>query len=289
MIKISNLLSAFQERCGVNRPVDGEGRKRPVVSFGKADRGCRRQGFTMVELMMAMTFVAILIVAITVLVMNIQGIYRRGLATREVNATSRSIVDDITRAIAGAPATDDSAHSVEFINGSRVEGGVFCTGFYSYVWKQADFMNAGAVQVGSSKDFRLLKVRDVGRSLCKPASLGLSSCPESNGKLLCPVSGSPNLSAPDAVELISSGGIDLALFDFDIFKPAKSNITGQVFYAGSFILGTPRGANTLLGGIVSAEVCQPPVTSPDIAFDFQYCSINKFNFAASSLGAIGEG
>jgi prepilin-type N-terminal cleavage/methylation domain-containing protein len=264
-----------------------------MINFRKFAKS--KKGFTMVELMMAMTFVAILVVAITVLVMNIQGIYRRGVAMREVNSTSRSIVDDITRAIAGAPSTADTAHAVEFINGTRVEGGVFCSGFYSYIWKQADFLwnagdntGGGAVAVNGSKDFRLLKARDVGRHLCQPSSLGLSSCPNNAGKLLCPVAGSPNLSATETVELISTGGLELALFDFDIFNPAKSNITGQVFYAGSFILGTPRGAN-VLGGLVSAEVCDAPNTSGDSAFDFQYCSINKFNFAASSLGAVGEG
>jgi hypothetical protein len=246
--------------------------------------------------MLAMTFVSILIIGITVLVMNIQGIYRRGIATREVNSTSRSVVDDITRAIASAPTTSANVpHAVEFINGSRVEGGVFCTGFYSYIWKQADFLwdnssssGGGAVQVNGSKDYRLLKARDVGRELCQPSAIGASTCPNNNGKLLCPVAGSPNLTATDTTELISSGGLELALFDFDIFKPAKSNITDQVFYAGSFILGTPRGAN-VLGGLVSAEVCEPPSTTADAVLDFQYCSINKFNFAASSLGTVGEG
>ncbi|MCL2038719.1 type II secretion system GspH family protein [Candidatus Saccharibacteria bacterium] len=258
----------------------------------------KRRGFTILELLFAMTFTAILVVSITVLVMNIQGIYRRGLALRQVNATSRSVVDDITRAIASAPAVSDTAYAIDFINGTSTEGGVFCTGFYSYVWKQADFLwqpgsatGGGAVSVNGDKDYRLLKVRDVGRTLCRPAALGLSSCPTLGGtdRLRCPVSGTHNLTAASSeppVELISSGGLEIALFSFDIFQPAVSSITGQVFYSGSFILGTPRGAN-IQGGLVSTEVCQPPGEA-DI-FDFQYCSINKFNFAASSIGSIGEG
>ncbi|MCL2002137.1 type II secretion system GspH family protein [Candidatus Saccharibacteria bacterium] len=246
------------------------------------------KGFTMIELMFAMTFVAILIIAIAVLVMNIQSIYRRGLAVREVNATSRSLVDDITRAIAGAPAVGAGSHSVEFISGSRIEGGVFCTGFYSYVWKQAEFLRGGNIRVNGSNDYRLIKARDVGRSLCRRLNLegfGGLDCDDEASPISCTVTGSSDLMASETTELISSGGLEIALFSFNIFQPAQSGITGQVFYAGSFILGTPRGAD-VTGGIVSSEACQPPNKAE--AFDFQYCSINKFNFAASSLGAIGD-
>ncbi|MCL2371286.1 type II secretion system GspH family protein [Candidatus Saccharibacteria bacterium] len=263
-------------------------------------RGFKKKGFTIVELLLAMTFVAILLVAITVLVMNIQGIYRRGIAMREVNATSRSIIDDITRAISSAPSfSEGGSHAVTFRNGANTEGGTFCTGFYSYIWRHANFVPRlgsaqGAVQFDGSRDYRLIKIRDVGRRLCNQAALnGVSgmSC-NSNPHMTCNVTGSPNItlaafSLSDPVEMISSGGLELALFSFDIFEPARSSVTGQVFYAGSFVLGTPRGASAAaMGGLVSASVCTPPAQAVD--FNFQYCSINKFNFAASSLGAIGE-
>jgi type II secretory pathway pseudopilin PulG len=261
----------------------------------------RKKGFTLIELMLAMTFVAILIIAIAILVMNIQGIYRRGIAMREVNATSRSIIDDITRAIHSAPVVaEDSHHAVEFINSGRVEGGIFCTGFYSYIWRQADFLTnsplTGSVRVNNSPDYRLLKMRDVGRRLCDrdllTSSAGLTC--NNASRLTCQVGGINNLAPAifgfsNQVELISSGGMELALFSFDIFEPARSNITGHVFYAGSFILGTPRGARTdASGALFSTDACHPPVDTAVDKFDFQYCSINKFNFAASSLGAIEE-
>jgi len=258
-----------------------------------------KKGFTLIELMLAMAFVSILIIAIAILVMNIQGIYRRGIAMREVNSTSRAIVDDLTRSINSAPAVVAGTHAVRFTNGARIEGGAFCTGFYSYVWRQADFLLngpfTGGVRINDSQDYRLLKMRDVGRLLCNPTNLqnaGLSGCNVTGGRLTCPVSGIHNLTSAAfgfgaPVELISSGGMELALFDFDVFEPARSGVTGHVFYSGSFILGTPRGARTdASGALFSTDVCQPPADAD--RFDFQYCSINKFNFAASSLGAIGE-
>jgi hypothetical protein len=249
--------------------------------------------------MMAMAFVSILIVAITVLVMNIQGLYRRGLSMREVNSTARSVVDDITRAITSAPSVSaTSVHSVEFRRNGNVEGGTFCTGFYSYVWKQAEHLASNTdpnrrspVQVNGNSNYRLMKASDRGRQLCDPGYLGMrgiSSC-AGTGKLICNnMSGAPNLAATDAVELISSASLELGLFSFDIFPPARTGVTGQVFYAGSFILGTSRGANAVAGGgIIRSETCTPP-SDVDALLDFQYCSINKFNFAASSVGAIPE-
>lgn len=58
-----------------------------------------KQGFTIVELMLAMTFVATLLISIAVVTINIVTIYQRGLALKAVNNVGRSLVEELTTSI----------------------------------------------------------------------------------------------------------------------------------------------------------------------------------------------
>jgi hypothetical protein len=200
---------------------------------------------------------------------------------------------------------------------SHADGGVVCAGNYSYVWKHADRLynslsdgsNGNAPAIGDtgslmvrftetdawSPVFRLVKFRDANRAACLvDASTGL-----------LPTQFGPSAAGySEFLELITNNEMDLALYDFKAFQPATSAATGQVFYGFSFVLGTIRGVNNGgSGGIVPNEGCVPPQarvndpSNPDeptnereqLGFDFDYCSVNKFNFAARASGAITGG
>lgn len=119
------------------------------------------KAFTITELMLAMAFLATMLIGISALVVRVSNIYQKGLALRNVNSIGREIVSDLTRTINGSrisgldinptvvsgevkTAQINDALSQYFVElkdddndteGGRQLGGVFCTGSYSYIWK----------------------------------------------------------------------------------------------------------------------------------------------------------
>jgi hypothetical protein len=156
-----------------------------------------KTGFTIIELMLAMSFLAVLLVVIAILVIRIVGIYQKGLSIRAVNSTGRAIIDDITRTIGGSPIVnvnpfdppDSEASRLTktyfFTNTANIDGttqttgGAFCTGSFTYIFNTAaalkepdrphtityNYKNSGGTQI-STNDFRLIKVPDSGRQIC---------------------------------------------------------------------------------------------------------------------------
>lgn len=131
-----------------------------------------KKGFTLVELSFALVFIAILLVVIAWLTIHITTTYEKGLTMKAVNATSKELIDDFSRAIATSPARSveslcsrysaypdersacisDNARKFFYqqrygtvkINGEKEQvpvNGVFCTGRYSYIWNTAYALN----------------------------------------------------------------------------------------------------------------------------------------------------
>lgn len=126
-----------------------------------------KSGFTMVEFSLALAFISLLLIGISVIASNIITIYQKGLAIKAVGSVGRGLVEEFTTAINSAPSVDTASlcsshiknsagkstceqeHANNFIfqhklghrtapgseTSSNVQfGGVFCTGNYSYVW-----------------------------------------------------------------------------------------------------------------------------------------------------------
>ena len=130
-----------------------------------------KKGFTLVELSLALVFIAILLLVIAWLTVHITTTYEKGLTMKAVNATSKELIDDMSRAIATSPArsvaslcsskytgsayndcVSDSARKFSYqqrygtvrINGVATQvpvNGAFCTGRYSYIWNTAYALN----------------------------------------------------------------------------------------------------------------------------------------------------
>ena len=117
-----------------------------------------RKGFTIIEFLLAMTFLATMMIGIAALVIRITNIYQKGLSLRGVNSTGREIISDLTRVINGSrvnvdinPVPTGTEIGLDLIKKTRADyfietqdsngrqlGGVFCTGSYSYVWNTAE-------------------------------------------------------------------------------------------------------------------------------------------------------
>lgn len=108
-------------------------------------------GFTLVELMLGTAFVGSLLVLVAIIIIQIMGLYNKGLTLKEVNEVSRVVVRDMQQSINGADFfklqyidtvshTPTYAKTLQKASTNTVDyyandaGGRLCTGSYSYIW-----------------------------------------------------------------------------------------------------------------------------------------------------------
>lgn len=117
-------------------------------------KNTNNQGFTLIELMLAVAFVGGLLMTIALIIMQIMGLYNKGLTLKEVDGVSRLVIRDIQQGVAASTAfkldypdgTEDhplppivattlaKATEKEVDYYSNDAGGRLCTGNYSYIW-----------------------------------------------------------------------------------------------------------------------------------------------------------
>lgn len=139
-----------------------------------------RSGFTIIELLLSITFVSILLVTIALLISHTIATYQKGVALKTVNSIGLHIIDDISRTVNASPAktaeticrdrygglnfgaatgetakcVQDNAYRLTFYqkygsietDGGTISAplyGVFCTGRYSYIWNSGYLINTG--------------------------------------------------------------------------------------------------------------------------------------------------
>ncbi len=273
-----------------------------------------RKGFTLVELSLSIVFIAVLSIIIMLLINNAIVSYRRGLILNQLNTVGMDLVDDVRSVVQASPSgtvvglcngLEEGKDDCVVDGGSKfvsvtVKGkvgemenvplyGAFCTGLYSYVWNSGYFFGeeASNIRVGESSvsaitngsdSFRLVKVRDKKRAVCRNAvtdkyEIGTFSLQEydNEGRLV-----------PMEIEedvLASDNNNNLAIYDFSAPVPATNSDASASFYSVSFILGTIQGG---INVVVSGNFCKAPTETNE---NFNYCAINKFNFAAQAIGS----
>ena len=231
----------------------------------------KTRGFTLIELMLAMTFITVLLMAIAMTTIQIGNIYNKGITLREVNQAGRAIADNLQRSIAStvpfdvtprvdnSPSTEGSKYIV------RDEGGRLCIGRYTYVWNYGKSLG-GTVYNKYSDDgsaVRFAKVSDPGAALCADTTL--------------------NISRANATEMLVSGDRDLVIHAFDIKADprAQDPVTGQAIYAITLTIGT----NDRQQLTTNDASCKPPAEGAGLE---NYCSVNQFDIIARAGNKAGE-
>ncbi|MBR6505865.1 hypothetical protein IKT18_03475 [Candidatus Saccharibacteria bacterium] len=145
-----------------------------------------------------------------------------------------------------------------------------------------------------AKPFRLLKIHDSNRVVCMSEARRTSSLSGGNHSYYSQekideeddgISGDFNIVSfgvmSDTPEdlIMTNADSDLALFDLYVARPAESTVQKNMFYSVSFILGTVRGGANI---VESGKSCKAPTEYEKENFD--YCAINKFNFAMQAGG-----
>lgn len=165
--------------------------------------------------------------------------------------------------------------------------GAFCTGKYSYIWNSGyyfgddtspglnratlSFKLAGDETNHTATNFKLLKVQDESRFVCKNA-VKVNYNGEINHQFSID---SRLIEMPDDV---LAGG-NLALYDLDVAKPAYG--ARGMLYSVSFILATLQGGININA---AGDNCAPPEDYSSGVGNIDYCAINKFNFTAQAMG-----
>lgn len=231
----------------------------------------RQKGFTLVELVLSMSFVSALLIAIALTIIQIGNSYTRGLTLKEVNQAGRSLSSELQRTISRSTSFDVSSSSVVVNQGDW--GGRLCTGQYSYVWNygKATSPDINDYVAPSTPGISFVKVEDNAGMMCQNVIIG-------------GVSGLPNIPNDMSVELINAGTKNLAIHEFAISSVDKDSTTGQQLYSISFTIGTNE--SELID--ISSNNCKPPSHDDSSKIDFSYCSINKFNVLIRS-GNVADG
>ena len=275
-----------------------------------------KKGFTIIEITLAMTFLAILMVSIATLIMRVTNIYQKGLAMRAINATGTEIIEDITRTVGAASYLVD-IHSqdaelggngvMEYDNNYKLvekyyydytvynenhDGknfnvqyfGVLCTGDYSYIWNTAraldpDFTTKNFITVNGEK-VKMVRVYDREQTQCNKDKNGSVANLAKRNYLPVTI----NVPADNVVELINNDEMDLALYEFNITPATQSAITRQSFISANFILATRQGGININS---NGDFCRGEDNEFKDEYEgtmFNYCAVNKFSFSARTGG-----
>lgn len=204
-------------------------------------------GFTLIELMLSMSFISVMLIAIALCVIQMSTIYNRGETLRQVNQAVRTISTDMEDTIAGAYPFD--------VNQATIDAtGRLCTGQYSYVWSTPDV--SGVPGVANNYDdgtiVRFARVRDAGATLCAtPAPLQIVKA--------------------NATELLEAGDRTLVVHSFKITQVGQSDNAKQRLYTIKMMVGTNNTA--AIETTATDTSCRPP---SDSAADLTYCAVNDF-------------
>lgn len=227
------------------------------------------KGFTIIELMLAMTFVALLLMAIAMTTIQISNMYNKGITLREVNQAGRSISDDFTRTIAQSEpfVVDVSDPQARYI--VKPGGGRLCVGRSTYAWNLGTALRGGSgapaiynTYTASTDQVRLVKVNDPGGSLCDNPDATITKTA--------------------ATEMLNSGDRDLVVHKLTVTKGAEDLIIQQTMYVIALAIGTNNGAQLMTNN----TACKAP---SDGVGNEDYCSVNQFDITARAGNKVQVG
>lgn len=87
----------------------------------------KQHGFTVVELMLAMGGIAFLLLFVVFAILQVTGLYTKGIAIRQINQAGRQMTDEVSRAVryGSQPISIPDKHRL-------------CVGGKSYIWNDPD-------------------------------------------------------------------------------------------------------------------------------------------------------
>ena len=249
-----------------------------------------KQGFTIIELMLAMTFVSFLLLGIAMTIIQVGAIYNKGTTTKEINQASREINEDLRRNISAAGPIDIATNYVlnpaSSPSEAEASGGRLCLGSYSYIWNYAKAVQTKTAANANTyvtkyesipsqpnpTTFQLIKVPDPGSIYC--AKNGLGALTYRNVRAV---------DVPKAQELLKTGDHNLGVHHISFITPVPSSayndVTGQRIYTLTYVIGT--GATDALNANQTA--CLVP---GEANADPLYCDVQQFSLVVRAGNGV---
>lgn len=217
-----------------------------------------QRGFTMTELMLAVSFIAILLLAIAMLIIQMSAIYNKGLTLREANQAGQFISSEIQRTL-----NQTYSNAVAYVELPEAQGGRLCAGGTVYAWNYPGANGGGLQRVNAinqvgtppSANVRFVKFTGSADTYCQAAS-GWKELP------------------PAASELLSGGNANIAIHSFNLEKSTVTEDGTQTIYAVKMIIGTPHVGLIEEGNSLRCKAGDKK--------DDEWCAVNEFNFTARS-------
>ena len=211
----------------------------------------RHTGFTIVELMLSMAFIAAMLLAIAMCILQLSAIYTRGETLRQVNQASRTLAADFRQSFASA---DPAAITI-------TTNGRLCTGKVSYIWTNPEgtFTNNRFTDNG---EFRLIRIVDSGGQYC-----------EANGSLPIHRNTRINRANTSPVELLEVGDRSLRIHDLRVTPAGNAPMTKQRLFSITVVAGTDDTAVI----DTTTDRCRPPSSAAVQDGSINYCAINEIN------------
>lgn len=235
------------------------------------------KGFTIIELLLAMTFIAVLLLTVALTVIQIGNIYNKGLTLRMVDQSARTITADMRRTIGQSQPFATATNFVQMKDGDDVVGGRLCTGKYTYVW------NYG-ISIKSNSQVNVYSPDDNPND----EKIGFARINDKNGKYCLQENRGTAISRANATELLSvkgGGDLTIAIHGLDIERTSVNLSTSQALYRIQMVIGTnDQDAITILVDSVDGA-CKPP---SDALSQQDYCAVNKFDFTVLAGGGGGS-
>lgn len=127
-----------------------------MIQHTNTHRHSTQSGFTLIELILATSFIAFILIFMLTTMINVMSNYNKGLAVKQINQTARTVTDEMGRLIQN---TNTSG-----MNTSRIANGRVCLGGVSYVWNVRNTTTNQFTTTG--EPLRFVRVNDPGGSLC---------------------------------------------------------------------------------------------------------------------------
>lgn len=233
----------------------------------------KTKGFTLIELMLAMAFISILLLAIATSIIQISKMYNKGMALKEINQSARLVSDDLTRAFVSAATFDQSTDYVElYQTPALLTGGRLCVDKTTYIWNTARALQDGYSDVtkydSKPDSINLVRLTDPSAKYCKKNS--------STGKLLY-----ANILATDAAEtkeLLPAGDFSMSMGRLSLPASTVTDAaTGETLYTVSYGIAFGR-ADALRDDL---SQCKSP---DEVGADNDFCSLQNFTIVVRGSG-----
>lgn len=126
-------------------------------------RRANTHGFTLIELMIALGFVAFILIFATTAVIQVMQTYNKGIAVKQINQAGRTTIEDMSRFLRTA---DPGAVKTNALASNRR----VCFGGVSYVWNLYNTPGASANRYDDGTSLTLTRVNDAASAMCTSAA-----------------------------------------------------------------------------------------------------------------------